>query len=213
MTGPVSQPRNPPQDFAAFAAAWRKDGITQLLGYVWAGYDSLRAENPATLIPTDEVNINLHLAIRINRKMPKKCPFDVQHMPPELSTRLAPSRPPPAPDFGFFPRTDLGVMLPLEAKVLKTDGHLSEYLKALRTRFLQCRYAPYSSQGAMIGYLLKGNPDAVFKKLRGRLRAPLETHPHFQTKSHRVSNHRRTHQRCRHCPTDFRCHHLVMTMP
>ena len=208
----VSEPAQQPEDFVSFATAWRKDGISQILGYVWGGYDALRTENPPTLNPTDEVNINLHLAIWINRKTPKKCPFDVQHTPPELSTRLTASRPPPAPDIGFFPHTDLRVMLPLEAKVLKTDGHLSEYLKALRTRFLQCRYAPYSSEGVMIGYLRAGNPDVVFKKLRRRLRTPLEPHPDFQTRPHRVSNHRRTHRRCRNCPTEFRCHHLVMPM-
>jgi len=212
MTGQTRQPGNPPQDFVAFAAAWRKDGITQLLRYVWAGYDSLRAENPITLDPSDEVNVNSHLAVHINREKPKTCPFDLQHTPPELSSRLVSSRPPPTPDIGFFPWTALGVMFPLEAKVLRTDGHLSEYLKALRTRFLQCRYAPYSSEGVMIGYLLAGTPDVVFKKLRGRLRTPVEPHPDFQARPHRISNHRRTHRRCRDCPTEFRCHHLAMLM-
>jgi len=212
MTGPTPQPGNMPQDFVAFAAAWREDGITQLLGYVWAGYDSLRAENPVLPDPSDEVNINFLLVVHIDRKKPKNCPFDVQHTPPELSTRLGPSGPPPSPDIGFFPRTDLRLMFPLEAKVLKTDGHLSEYLKALRTRFLQCRYAPYSSEGAMIGYLLTGAPEVVFKKLRGRLRTPVEQHPDFPARSHRISNHRRSHRRCRHCPPEFRCHHLVMVM-
>jgi septum formation inhibitor MinC len=64
----------------------------------------------------------------------------------------------------------------------------------------------------MIGYLLTGNPEVVFKNLCKRLRTKLESHPHFMAKPHRVSNHRRKHRRRKNCPTEFRCHHLVMPM-
>lgn len=202
----------PPLDFVAFAAAWRKDGVARLLGYVWAGYEALQSENPATLDPRDEVNVNSHLESWIHRKKPKNCPFAIQHTPPELTRRLTSSRPPPSPDFGFFPWSDRRVMFPLEAKVLHTDGGLSEYLKALRTRFLQCRYAPHSSEGVMIGYLLTGDTHAVFKKLKRKLRAKLSPHPAFLSKPHRVSDHQRKHRRCKNCPTEFRCHHLIMGM-
>jgi hypothetical protein len=199
-----------PLDFAAFATKWQGDGISKLLGFVWAGYDELRRESPTTLNPRDEINVNSHLESRIHRKMPKNCPFDFQHTPPELSRRRTASRPPPSPDFGFFPWSDRRAMFPLEAKVLQTAGGVSEYLKALRTRFLQCRYAPNSSEGVMIGYLLSGDDEVTFKKLRTKLRTALENHPDFYFRPHRISEHQRKHRRCKDSPPKFRCHHLIM---
>lgn len=201
-----------PLDFVAFATAWRSDGITRLLGYVWAGYEALRSEKPTTLNPHDEISVNSHLESWIQRKKPKNSPFDIQHTPPEPATRLTPSRPPPAPDFGFFPRENRRAMFPLEAKVLKTEGDLGQYLKALRTRFLQCRYAPHSGEGVIIGYLLAGDTAVVFRKLSGRLRIQLRSHDDFPAKPHRVSMHQRKHRRCKNSPMEFRCHHLVMVM-
>jgi hypothetical protein len=201
-----------PSDFPAFATAWQRDGVTRLLNYVWTGYDALRLQNPSTLNPHDEINVNSHLESWIQRKKPKKCPFDIQHTPPEVATRLTKSRPPPSPDFGFFSWTDRRAMFPLEAKVLRTDTDVSAYLKALRSRFLRCRYAPYSSEGVMIGYLLAGDPAVTFKKLRERLRTQLLQHPDFISRPHRVSSHQRKHRLCKKSPVDFRCHHLVMTL-
>ena len=171
-------------------------------------------DNPSTLNAGDEVNVNSHLEIWIRRKMPKKCPFDIQHTPPELLTRITSSRPPPTPDFGFFPWSDRRVMFPLEAKVLQTDRGISQYVKALRTRFLQCRYAPHSSEGVMMAYLLSGDSATLFKKLRSRLRIALflNPHPDFSKKPHRISRHERKHRKCRNCPINFDCHHLVMVM-
>src|SRR5260370_5628633 len=99
----TTEPPQAPLDFVAFATAWRSDGILRLLGYIWAGYDALHAENPATLKPADEVSVNSHLESWIRRKMPKYCPFAIQHTPPELATRVTSSRQAPTPHFGFFP--------------------------------------------------------------------------------------------------------------
>ena len=170
----------------------------------------LRLEKPATLDPQDEVNVNSHLESWIQRKKPKYCPFDFQHTPPELATRLSASRPSPTPDFGFFSWTDRRAMFPLEAKVLKTDSDLSAYLEALRTRFLQCRYAPYSSEGVMIGYLLTGDTAMTFKNLKAKLRTKLFPHPDFSDRPHRLSSHKRKHSHCKKSPVNFSCHHLVM---
>ena len=210
MTTVVNQPT--PLDFATVAATWQNDGITRLLGYVWDGYDELCRQKPSTLNPSDEVNINLHLAIQIQRKKPKNCPFDFVHTPPELATRRTSSRPAPAPDFGFHPRDEIRVMFPLEAKVLKTERDLSKYLKALRTSFLQCRYAPYSTEGVMLGYLLTGDTESAFKNLKRKLRTKLDIHRVFFMRPHRLSEHQRRHRRCKNSPAEFRCHHLMMTL-
>lgn len=207
VTNPPAQP-----NFATFATTWQNDGITRLLRYVWEGYDELCRQKPAALNPRDEVSVNLLLAILIGRKIPKKCPFAFVHTPPELATRLKLSRPAPAPDFGFLPLNNPRVMFPLEAKVLKTERDLAEYLKALRTRFLQCRYAPYSNDGAMLGYLLAGDTEAAFKNLKGKLRAKLNLHNDFVMRPHRISEHRRRHSRCKNSPTQFFCHHLLMSL-
>jgi len=199
-----------PPDFATFATTWQNDGITRLLRYVWEGYDELCRQKPEALNPLDEVSVNLHLAIQIEQKKPKNCPFAFVHTPPELATRLTSSRPAPAPDFGFLPLNNPRVMFPLEAKVLKTEWDLSKYLKALRTSFLQCRYAPYSTDGAMIGYLLSGDDEVTFRKLKSKLRTNLGVHPDFLLRPHRVSHHLRKHKRCKNSPATFCCHHLLM---
>lgn len=211
MTAATNPPT--PPDFATFATTWQNDGTTRLLRYVWEGYDELCRQKPEALNPRDEVSVNLHLAILIERKKPKNCPFAFVHTPPELTTRLTSSRPAPAPDFGFLPLNNVRVMFPLEAKVLKSERDLSEYLKALRTRFLQCRYAPHSTEGAMLGFLLAGDTEMAFKNLKRKLRTKLNLHRDFFMRPHRVSEHRRKHRRCKNSPMQFCCHHLLMPLP
>ena len=66
-------------------------------------------------------------------------------------------------------------MWPLEAQVLKTDGAVSEYIKEINDNFMTCRYAPFSSEGGMLGYLLSGNPDKAFTNIAKKL--PCKPHP------------------------------------
>ena len=56
-------------------------------------------------------------------------------------------------------------MWPIEAKVLRTDGSVAEYVADLRNEFLTCRYAPFSSEGGMVGYLVSGDPEKALKNI------------------------------------------------
>jgi hypothetical protein len=77
---------------------------------------------------------------------------------------------PPEYDLAYVLRADERIMWPLEAKVLETDGDVGEYIKDLKNEFLTCRYAPFSSEGAMLAYLLSGKPEIVFGNLAQRFR-------------------------------------------
>ena len=49
---------------------------------------------------------------------------------------------------------DYSVIWPIEAKVLKTDRKLAPYLRDLDDKYLKCKAAPFSHEGALIGYLI-----------------------------------------------------------
>ena len=101
-------------------------------------------------------------------------------------------------------------MWPLEAKVLKTDGAVSEYIKEINDNFMTCRYAPFSSEGGMLGYLLSGNPDKAFTNIAKKLPCTLNDHPDFPNRDHKTSDHQRVIPPEKSYPAEFRCHHLLL---
>lgn len=182
-----------------------------LLALVWTAYDDMR-KSPPTIDTRDlERSITQRLEARINDAMSGDEPFRVQHGAYEHETMAAPPAQPPQYDIAFVLRSDERLMWPLEAKVLETAGRLSEYLEDVRQQFLTCRYAPFSSSAAMLGYLLSGDTaealDGIGKKLGCTL------HPvggPLSTRAHRMSYHVRTPPAGKSYPPDFTCHHLML---
>jgi hypothetical protein len=153
------------------------------------------------------------LEIRIRRAMSGDEPFYIQHAPLEHETKKRPPAQPPQYDLAFVLCADERVMWPLEAKKLKTDGAVADYVADIRNQFLRCRYAPFSSEGAMLGYLLCGSPAVVFSNISAKVPCLLYDHPAFPDRPHKFSCHARQVEGAKPYPREFRCHHLILEFP
>jgi hypothetical protein len=203
-----------PTDFVFLANEWCEDQSAILLAFVWKGYDLLMTELPAGIDAKDlERSITQSLELRIRRVMTGDEPFDIQHGPYERETMKARPAQPPQYDLAFVYRAAERIMWPLEAKVLETDGAVGEYVKDVKNEFLTCRYAPFSSEGAMLGYLLSGNPKNVFTNLAAKIPCCLTAHQDFSGRPHMMSEHQRQVEIGKPYPRDFCFHHLVLEFP
>lgn len=200
-----------PKNFIDLAGRWCANQSSILLGLVWQAYDLLLAELPAGINEKDlERSITESLEWRIRRVMSGDEPYEVQHLRHERETMMAPPAQPPQYDLAFFLRADEETMWPLEAKVLETDGAVSEYVNDVKNEFLSCRYAPFSSEAAMLGYLLSGTANNVFRNLETKVPCSLSAHPNFPNRPCRMSVHTRQVEAGKSYPAHFRCHHLIL---
>lgn len=203
-----------PADFVAVARRWYPNFSDILLALVWQGYDLLVNELPAGVNERDlERSITQSLELRIRSVMSGDEPFQIQHGPYERETMLPPPAQPPQYDLAFSLREDERIMWPLEAKVLETDTAVGSYVKDVRNEFLSCRYAPFSSEAAMLGYLLSGIADKVFGKLEAKIPCSLVDNPSFPTRPAKTSTHYRRVPSGKTYPASFRCHHLILEFP
>jgi hypothetical protein len=199
----------PHQDFTQLAEAWCNDQSEILIDIIWRAYDLLKHESPSINCKDLERNITQLLESRIHRVMTQNEPFYVQHGPYERETMQAPPAQPPQYDIAFVLLADEQIMGPMEAKVLETAGTVAEYIEDVKEEFLTCRYAPFSSEGAMLGYLLSGTSDDVFKNISAKVPCKLEDHPGFTARPQKMSHHVRTVPAGKPYPAVFRCHHLI----
>jgi hypothetical protein len=204
-------------EFNAVLHRWRADGSIILLRLVWKGYDSFCAECLTQVDCSEddgdlERDITQLLEPKIREGMTGFEPFDVQHGPYERESWLGSSAQPPLYDIAFSLRSNPRVMWPLEAKVLRTDGSVAEYIKEIKSNFLTCRYAPFSSEAAMLGYLLEGDSGVAFSNIGNKGNWKLNTHPQFPDRDHRTSDHKRKIPEGKDYPANFRCHHLLFNI-
>lgn len=184
---------------------------------MWRAYDLFRIEaltgiNPALADDDLERDITMNLERRIRRVMTGDEPFIVQHGPYEEETRKPAPAQPPQYDIAFVLNADERIMWPLEAKVLRSDSvaAVAAYADDVNNQFLTCRYAPFSSEGAMLGYLMSGDEDVAFNSVETKVPCALTGHPDFLSRHHKTSDHKRKVPADRAYPCDFRCHHLMM---
>ena len=204
-------------DFAALLRGWQRDASAVLVGYIWQGYDRL---HNATFSALDvdredadiERDITQLLEPAIRQSMSGFEPFYIQHGPYEFETRQPPPAQPPQYDLAFVWSANPRVQWPLEAKVLRTAQSTSEYIKALTDNFLTCRYAPFSSEAGMLGYLLQGLPENVLEKIAQDLSCTLMHHPFFPDRNHRTSDHDRIVPQGKAYPSTFHCHHIILVL-
>lgn len=78
--------------------------------------------------------------------------------------------------------------------------------------YLTCRYAPFSREAAMLGYLLKGMPEIAFKNIALAVARDLSDHPDFSERNHKTSDHDRTVPTGKKYPVKFRCHYLLLQL-
>jgi len=204
-------------DFVSVAKEWQADATTILLGFVWQGYDSFR-KNVLSQIDCSQAedqlerSITQYLTPEVRDAMTGYEPFHMEQGVYEFETReLAPSQP-PLYDIAFVLRQNPRIMWPLEAKVLKTDGSVGEYVKEINNNFLTCRYAPFSSEAAMLGYLLAGNPTTAFRNIAEKAPCDMSDNVNFIERSHKISIHTRSVPQGKTYPVNFICHHLIMKM-
>lgn len=187
----------PTPEFAALARKLAPDATLLLIGYLWAGIDQLANElATAGALPTGseedlERALNAALEFHVRDAMPPMSPFAVQHAAREFATKQPPPAQSPEYDLAFFPRANRSVMWPVEAKVLRSDGRLAEYIREIKSNFMTGRYAPHSAEAAMVAYLLKGHPDRFFKNLAKKMPCVLHPYPALGGRPHRLSEHRR----------------------
>lgn len=203
----------PPPDFLRLSSAWCKDQSEIMLGFIWRGYDQMQSDKPVVDGRDLERSITQLLAPRIDRAMSGDEPFDVQHGPFERETMQPPPAQPPQYDIAFTLREEERIMWPMEAKILETSGAVSEYIKDIHEQFLTCRYAPFTGEGAMLGYLLSGTADDTFQNIAKKTPCKLEDHPAFSSRSQKLSRHTRNVPSGKTYPSKFRCHHLMLEFP
>ena len=137
-------------------------------------------------------------------------PFDVQHEVPEFETSYSNQAQPPSYDIAFILLADETIILPLEAKVLRTHKYISKYINEINSNFLTCRYAPFSSEAGMLAYLLKGDPKEAFDNIAKSVPCQLADHVDFPNRDHKTSEHQRIVPAGESYPSNFRCHHLIL---
>ena len=121
-----------PEDFVVMARRWRTDAIEIMLGYVWQGFDTLLEEENFDLGKAEESlerDISFLVCLKIKDAMDGKPPYCLVYSPPENEMRASAQAAPPTPDLGFVWIHNPRAIFPLEAKILKTDRKIAEYVK------------------------------------------------------------------------------------
>lgn len=206
-------------EFVELAKNWRPDAITVLLNLIWQGYDLYQNDvlSKIDLSQADdqlERDITQSLSIYIERARTGFEPFSIRSEWFEMEMREpAPARPKQY-DLAFVWSNppNVRIVWPVEAKVLRSDGSVTEYVSEITGNYLTCRYAPFSSEAGMLGYLLKGMPETAFNNIAAAIPRDLSDHPDFSGRNHKTSDHDRTVPTGKKYPAKFRCHHLLLQL-
>ncbi len=199
--------------FVKLARSWMENPARQFLGFIWLAYEDMQTSRPHVDTKDLERSITQLLEPRVREVMTGDEPFYVQHGPFERETKKAPPAQPPEYDLAFVFRADERIMWPMEAKVLETPSRVAAYIRDVQREFLSCRYAPFSSSGAMLGYLLTGKPDDFFSAITKRLGCKLEQVREHPTRPSRVSRHTRRVPAGKPYPRAFDCYHMILEYP
>jgi len=201
-------------NFVDLAKTWRPDAISILLKFIWEGYDAC-CQNVLSRVDISQADDQLEreltqiLDLYIRKGMGFE-PFTLQHESYEMELRG--THRPRQYDLAFVWFANPRIKYPLEAKVLRSENSVSEYIKEIRDNYLPCNYAPFSSEAGMLGYLLKGIPETAFKNIAVAVPCVLSAHPDFSGRDHKVSDHDRSVPEGKTYPAKFRCHHLLLQL-
>jgi hypothetical protein len=200
-----------PEDFVKLAKRWHPDAIDILLGYVWQGFDKLETEAFDVSKTEDNIEDDITYAVycRIHDTMPPSSPYQVVYQPPERE-RKKPKGQAPSSDLGFRLRGgNIRSHFTIEAKVIPTERAVSKYINEIKSNLLIGRYSTFSSEAAMLGYVLSGSLSVTFEAISKSLQSPLYPYPAFKQRHHRYSDHKRRVNNTG-ILTAFRCHHLLI---
>ena len=198
------------------AVAWAESVVEQALDLVWRGFDHVAAHdlrdgpNLAAVRPEQlERELTQWHSIAVTRVWAQEtrgyASFVPSHEPHEFESRKGGKAMPPSYDLGFIHCENKRWKLPIEAKLLPSDESLAEYLGDIQRKYVPGIAAPWVGECGMVGYLLKGMADEVFKGLAGRLNQQLTCVERFKEREHRTTMHSRET-----APT-LRVHHMMMS--
>lgn len=200
-------------EFVAAASQHGATIIADIIEALWVGYDRFHAEVIVPLghyDPGDEMERNLTQLLfpHVKRAMTGYEPYYVAHGHRENESRAPAPAQAPEYDLAFVLNANPRVCWPAEAKFLRTDKTVKAYADEIDEQYLTCRYGPFSSSGAMLAYLLAGDPTQFLDNVEGVNGVPLTQWP--GGRHHRTSDHPRRVPPGKAYPATFRCHHLVM---
>lgn len=205
-------------EFAEISRILGAATIVSMLSLVWEAWDHVQREvlqNVDLSVADDQLEraLNERLEAAMQERLTHAEPFTVQHESYEWETRQGGSARPPQYDIAFKLRAQPRIMWPLEGKVLPTAGQIAAYVRDIDESFIRCVYAPFTGEGAMLGYLREGAVDSAFDAIAGHFgfRA-LELHPSFPGRSHRYTVHSRQVPNGKQYPLELRCHHMLMEL-
>lgn len=202
-------------DFIELAKTWKPDATSILLKFIWEGYD-VCCQKVLSRVDISQADNQLEreltqiLDLYIRKGMQGFEPFTLQHESYEMELRG--TYRPKQYDLAFVWFANPRSKYPLEAKVLRSDNSVTEYVNEITGNYLTCRYAPFSSEAGMLGYLLKGSSTIAFNNIGTAVPCTLSDHPDFLERQHKVSDHKRTVPTGERYPVKFRCHHLLLEL-
>lgn len=198
-------------DFLSAVVNWMSGCETTFVDHIWTGFETMERRSPPIDGRDLERSITQNLDVMIRDAMSGDEPYYMQHGPYERETMARPPAQPPAYDLAFVFRADPRIMWPIEAKVIETPGAIAHYLADIRDQFLTCRYGPFSPSGAMVAYLLQGQPSDMLENVQARLGNPIEHTQGNDGRAHAKSTHMRDVPQGKHYPPVFGCYHVVFT--
>lgn len=204
-------------DFVDLINRWKPDGVLILLNFIWEGYD-LCYQDVLSQVDISQADDQLERELTqlldgyVRKSMGKEGmhPFFIQLESYEMELRE--KHRPKQYDLAFVWFANPRIKYPLEAKVLRSDGSVKKYVNEITDNYLTCRYAPFSSEAGMLGYLLKGIPETAFNKIAVAVPCVLSDHPDFSGRNHKISDHDRIVPTGEKYPAKFRCHHLLLQL-
>jgi hypothetical protein len=206
-----------PKTFQELAVRWCGGRSARLVAVIWAGIDLLMKSHLSE-VPIEEADevieetVNFLLAITIATCLEPYCPFVVSRECPEQTARKSKRGKSPCPDLCFVMISNPRALWSVEGKVLKTPTDVDAYCMEVTDNFMTGRYSTFSNEGAMLGYLLRGDRAATFNHISCKLSCDLLNHPAFLDRDHRISIHVRTDRTHPRTPVDFTCHHLLLSI-
>jgi hypothetical protein len=214
----ISESRFPDTpDFVNLINGWKPDGVSALLDFIWKGYD-LCYQEILSQVDVSQADDQLERELTqlldgyIRKSMGKDGmhPFFIQLESYEMELRG--THRPKQYDLAFVWFANPRIKYPLEAKVLRSDRTVTEYVNEITGNYLTCKYSPFSSEAGMLGYLLSGSPKTAFRNIEAAVPCVLSDPPYSSRSEHKVSDHNRIIPTDKKYPAKFRCHHLLLRL-
>ena len=207
----LAWPDNP--DDCELATSWAASVSTQVLDWTWRAFDSLhsdflpRVDWTQSMEQVERDIVQNHfgrIQVIFARETDGFASFYPSHEHPEFETRSTAQAKPPAYDLAFVATATPRWIWPLEAKIVPSPRALAEYMKDVNDKFIAGIAAPFTGEGAMIGYLMDADADTALTEISTRLNQPLKLFPEFTERPHRTSSHTRI------SAPDLQLHHMMM---